>query len=136
MLIISVEIMKTMDERETQKFCCSKFFRCFFHLCFICCFHFSEHPAFDNNSFSQYHPSDIWGTKINSQRKVISSCFKDYKTMLYYFFIRNTYMGHHADIWFEIITPWCIKRIQKKNKHCKRKTYLVKGIIATKSIHH
>ena len=53
------------------------------------------------------------------------------------FFISSTFVSNsRLMIWSEIITVLSIKRSQKKNKHSERKTYWVKCISATKSIHY
>lgn len=51
-------------------------------------------------------------TKINSWRKVISSCFENYWTTLNSFLYKqHFYMPHWAEIWFEMVTVSCIKRV-------------------------
>ena len=43
-------------------------------------------------------------TKINSWKKVISSCLENYKTMSHSFLYKqHFYMPHQAKIWFELI---------------------------------
>ena len=74
--------------------------------------------TFDNVAPMKYRIN----TKINSHGKVISSCLEGYKTTLHVvvFFFKFC-KQHQVEIWSKIITIWCIKRSQKKNKHCKWK---------------
>ena len=88
-------------------------------------------PTIDKIFFDNIAPS-IYGlnTKINSRRKVISSCLEDYKTIIHSFYISDTFIFHNR----LRCNFKCIRRIEKKKNLLSKEHYCYKIYISlTKS---